>query len=197
MKQQIKTLGLITVLAVSTLNLTACTSEDVALGAGVIIGAVVADGLNSGNDRHAGHYNPPQPPPYRMPPPPHRRPGNFGMTLNMVQIQDLTDAPEMMAPQNPSLTLTMVDSEVAATAKHFQISEEAAAKVWSALTDAKSNNFTKIEAMGLTHEDLILMAQGENPSVSALESVSAELGLELGETHQVFQQMKSDLAAGL
>ncbi len=206
MKQQIKVLGIVSFLALSTMNLTACTSEDVALGAGVIIGAVVADGLDSNNgsydhrndrDRnHGGGYHHPQPLP-PIPPLDPVRPGNrYGMSLNSLQLIDNTDANlDVSVQADAVVALTEVSSEVAATAKHFQISDTAAEKVWSALVAAKQSDFTQIESMGLSHQDLVAMAQGENPSVTSLEDVSASLGLELGETHQVFQQMKSDLAS--
>lgn len=55
-------LALIGIWAAGSLSLTACSDEQVALGAGVVIGAVIADG------HHHRHYHPR--PRYR---PPHRR----------------------------------------------------------------------------------------------------------------------------
>lgn len=58
-------LGLVGLLAVGSLSLTACSDEEVAFGAGVVIGAVVADS----HHHHPRRYYPPRPR-YR---PPHRR----------------------------------------------------------------------------------------------------------------------------
>lgn len=213
MKQQVKVLGLIGLMAFGTLNLTACSDEDVAFGAGVVIGAVVADGLgsnnnNSGNhgrdrdhdrgherDQHSGGGYHPQPLPPRPRPQPGRPGNHYGMSLNSLQLVDSTDASIDEAAQSESvLTLAMVSPEVTATAHHFQISETAAAKVWTALNQAKQGDLQAIEDLGFARQDLIALAQGENPSVTSLQTVSDSLGLEMGETHQVFQQMKSDLS---
>ncbi len=54
-----KRLALVALLAFSSLSLTACSDEEVALGAGVLIGAAISDG---GHHHHPRYYPRPRPP---------------------------------------------------------------------------------------------------------------------------------------
>jgi hypothetical protein len=176
MKSKLLTLGLVGALSLGTLSLTACSDTEVALGAGVIVGAIIADDGDHHHHHHDGGWHRPPPPP----PPRHggwgRGPGwggrhwagNFQLNAN-------------------------VDELTLKTAYHFEIPTDSAQKVIDALQAAKQKDFSKLESLGLSAEDLKSLANDENPSVTALRTLAAALDLDLGQTHNVIQQMKEDL----
>lgn len=169
MKKSIVRVGMLSVLALSSMGLTACTDEQIALGAGVVIGAAVA---SSGDDHsHHGHYH--------RPPPHHGgRRGRWSQEVTAV-------APALL-----------VSNDVLSAANHFQISPAAADQVLTALVAAQNKDFAKLSEIGLQREDILAIGRGENPSASALVSLSEKLGLEMGEAHGVIQQMKVDIENG-
>jgi hypothetical protein len=160
-------LGLSGLLALSTLTLTACTDEQLAFGAGAVVGAVVVG--DHGHHRH------------RPPPPRYRERGRRPHYLQSAQINvDITDE-------------ALASDEVQAAAFHFQIPIEAADYILTALKAAEQKDFSKLDELGIYREDITAMAMGANPSSSSLVSVSQKLNLGLGETHNVFQQIKIDI----
>lgn len=164
--------GMVAALALSSVGLTGCSDEQIALGAGVIIGAVIAD------DSSHHHYPPPRPHrPYRPRRHGHRWAGELQLAV-------------------PVLTAEAT-SDVEKAAAHFAIPEAAAEKVMAALRSAKDQDFTELNKLGFSRDDLMAMAKGENPRASALRVSAEQLGIELEEAHVVIQTMKEDLAQGL
>ena len=178
MKKTIVRVGMLSVLALSSMGLTACTDEQIALGAGLVIGAAVA----GADDHDHGDYH--------RPPPQHgdhrgggwdrggRRGGRWAQEVTAV-------APALL-----------VSNDVLSAANHFQISPVAADQVLAALVAAQNKDFAKLSEIGLQREDILAIGRGENPSASALVSLSEKLGLEMGEAHGVIQQMKADIENG-
>lgn len=167
MKKNLIKISLVSALAASTLSLTACTDEQLALGAGVIIGAAIGSADNN-SDHH--HHRPPPPPPRHC---------DYGCGHS---------------GRRPYAAVeTAVTDDSLSAASHFQISESAAEKLMTALKAVQQKDFTLVQELGFTKDDITAMALGENPSASALIQLSQTLDIELGEAHNLIQQMKADL----
>ena len=174
MKKSIVRVGMLSVLALSSMGLTACTDEQIALGAGLVIGAAVAGAGDDGGRDHGDYHRPP----------PHR--GDRGGLRGGRWAQEVT----AVAPA------LLVSNDVLSAANHFQISPVAADQVLAALVAAQNKDFAKLSEIGLQREDILAIGRGENPSASALVNLSEKLGLEMGEAHGVVQQMKIDIENG-
>lgn len=154
---------------VGGLLLSGCSGEQLSLGAGVIIGAVIADSAHHSPPRHR-HYNPPRRgyhPPRHFPPRRH-------------YLMELSQA---------------TNGEMAA--HHFGVSIEAGDKIMNALELAQKRDFSAMENLGLQLVDVEAISKGENPSVSTLVALSRNLGVDLGDANQVIQVLKTDLANGM
>lgn len=172
MKKSIVRVGMLSALALSSMGLTACTDEQIALGAGLVIGAAVAGAGDDGGHDHGDYHRPP----------PHRG-GHRGGRRGGRWSQEVT----AVAPA------LLVSNDVLSASNHFQISPAAADQVLTALVAAQNKDFAKLSEIGLQREDILAIGRGENPSASAIVSLSENLGLEMGEAHGVIQQMKVDI----
>lgn len=155
---------------VSGLLLSGCSAEQLSLGAGVVIGAVIADSAHHSYPPRHRHYNPPRRgyhPPRHYPP--HRH-----------HLMELSQA---------------ANGEMAA--RHFGVSIEAGDKIMNALELAQKKDFSEMENLGLQLVDVEAISKGENPSASTLVALSRSLGVDLGDANQVIQVLKADLANGM
>lgn len=177
MKKSIVRVGMLSVLALSSMGLTACTDEQIALGAGLVIGAAVAGAGDDGGHDHGDYHRPP----------PHH--GGHGGGWDRGGRRGGRWSQEVTAVA-PAL---LVSNDVLSAANHFQISPVAADQVLAALVAAQNKDFAKLSEIGLQREDILAIGRGENPSASALVGLSEKLGLEMGEAHGVIQQMKVDI----
>lgn len=179
MKSKLLNLFIVGGLASATMTMTACSDTDLALGAGVIIGAIISDD-GCDYDCHHHHHHQPNPPRYD-----ERRDRDHG--------RHRYDAHFVL----PAAAEVAVDQDVVATANHYGLEIDAASKVMSALKSAEQKDFSKLAALGFQREDFVAMAKGENPSVTALRTMSANLNMDIGDGSNLIQLMKADLAAGL
>lgn len=100
-------------------------------------------------------------------------------------------------PGYSMVSASLEKSELQIAAEHLGLSEEQAAVVMSALEDASQKDFSAIQALGLKLEDLQQMANGSNPSVSALKGLADALSIDLAQAHELIQILKSDLEIAL
>lgn len=185
MKKQAVSIGLVGLLATSSLSLTGCTDEQLALGAGVLLGAAVASSVSKDDNHHHRHDRRKHYEPRRDSSRYDRRPGHR------------YDHRDSRRWHGSSLNLsedTVNNDETLAASEHYGVSPDTAARIVTALQAAEGGDFSALQELGLEKTDLIALGIGENPSVSALNTLSEKLGLDLAETHKVIQQMKIDLA---
>jgi hypothetical protein len=168
-KQMLLKLGLLGLFAAGSMSITGCTDGEVAFGAGAIVGAIATDVIQDGGHDH-GHYAPP--------PPHYPGPGHHGHW-------------DWSGDSNQ--TAAMQDLDARAAANHFAVHEYAGAKILDALEAAQNRDFSALEKLGLSRDELIGMARGENPSPTSLQRLSEELKIDLGSAHAIIQQMKVDL----
>ncbi len=169
--------SLVAALTAGSLSLTACTDEDFALGAGLIIGVAVGSAIDNDHHDHdhrgGGRYDGGRG---------HGRgPGRYHYSATVSDDILLSDS--------------AITAKTTAVAEHYQLPAESASVVLEALETAKAGDLSKVSELGVTREEIITMARGENPSANTLLKLSETLGLSLSEAHNLVQQMKADLVA--
>lgn len=182
MKKAVSKIGMATLIAFSTTSITACTEEDFAVGATLVIGAILIGAVaasdstdhGSGGDYHHDHGGR------------DRRDGGrhdgfrrYKLTLDQVSLGNLL----------------IGETEIEATANHFQISKTAATKILLSLEAAKDKDYSQLAEIGIEQQDIAALVRGDNPSVSTLKTLGESLGLTLNESHRVIQQIKNDVRA--
>jgi hypothetical protein len=171
-----KTVLVLTVGAFSS-GLIGCTEEQVNIGTGIAIGAIIGASLADDSSHHH-HYDRPAPRPYR----PGYGPGR-GRGYRTISAVATPISAEQEAAQN------MVEK--------YDLTWEAASVLATPLVSAKKGNIEALSQLGITREDMLLMSEGKNPSATTLTVLSEKLALSLGETHTLIQQMKTDVQAAL
>jgi hypothetical protein len=191
LKKNVTQLLLASTFLVGSLGLTGCSKEDFAFGAGVIVGVIISDDgtpVRPGPGRpapypghHHDHYDRRGP----VRPGPYYSELNFDTSMNTESVADLTSVESTVVSENEK------------AAQHLNLNLEQAAIVMGALRSAQNRDLSKVQDLGFTEADFIQMSKGENPSATALKTISVKLGLDLGSSHELIQTLKSDLALGL
>jgi hypothetical protein len=175
-------LGLVGALALSSLSLTACSEDDVAIGAAILLAVALSDD------------DAPPPPPK---PPRHdhddRDRWDRDHDRHDRDDRDRRDGPGRRPHQFAARFELPIANDVVKVSSHFQVPVDAGAKILNALRAAKTNDLTELQKLGIEQDELKKMANDENPSASTLMQLSQSLDLDLGTTHEVIQQIKSDL----
>lgn len=85
------------------------------------------------------------------------------------------------------LSLTSTFSE------HYNLDEDAAYKLAEVYLQVDAGNFSTLNQLGFSKQDLEAMAHGQNPSASALANVAQYLNISLSEAHNLIQKIKTEV----
>jgi hypothetical protein len=176
MKATVTKILMLVAIAAGSLGLTACSDEDLAFGAGVVIGVIIGD-----DDGHHHHHH--------RPPPRYRRHNLMALDGAISTNTAVAETVEAVEPE------TMTELEIASA--HLALPLEQTEVVMNALAQAKQKDFSAIKELGLSKRDLRQLARGEDPSASTLRELASNLNIELGEAHNLIQTLKADLETGL
>lgn len=179
-----KTIAALSLTAFS-LGVVGCTEEQVNIGTGIAIGAIIGASLADGSS-HRDHRD------YRDD---HRRDdrGRPGRGPGRRGFNDFTRISQVVSSVSVSQEQTAAQNLV----EKYSLSEEAALTLAAPLVSAKNGNIDALTSLGITKEDMLLMSQGKNPSASTLVVLSQKLSLSFGETHSLIQLMKMDVESAL
>jgi len=78
-------------------------------------------------------------------------------------------------------------------ARHYGLEIKSAQKLAPLLVETAHGDLQRLLNLGISHSELMLMAQGQNPSAATLRRLSNYLQMDLAETHELIQNMKHDL----
>lgn len=80
-------------------------------------------------------------------------------------------------------------------AAKYELSLDQSAVLTSELMKVQTGDLSGLSRLGFTVQDLLEMTKGQNPSASTLTKLGSALGLSLGQTHNLIQNIKADVIA--
>ncbi len=86
-------------------------------------------------------------------------------------------------------------SPVQRVAAKYNLSLDQSATLTSELMKVQAGDLSGLARLGFTVQDLVEMTKGQNPSASTLTKLGSALGLSLGQTHDLIQNIKVDVVA--
>lgn len=86
-------------------------------------------------------------------------------------------------------------SPVERVASKYSLTLDQSAKLTSELLKVQAGDLSGLSRLGFTVQDLVEMTKGQNPSASTLTKLGSALGLSLGQTHDLIQNIKVDVVA--
>ena len=125
-------------------------------------GAGVVVGVIIGDDG-GGSYH------HHQPNPPRYHRGRRGYAQDMVVL-------------SPAQTVAM----------KYDLSQEQAEILTAHLLPARQGDLSGLAALGFDKQDLLNLMAGKNPSASTLMTLSEKLGLDMGQAHDLIQNIKAD-----
>ncbi|MFN8847926.1 MAG: hypothetical protein ACK5V3_14995 [Bdellovibrionales bacterium] len=76
----------------------------------------------------------------------------------------------------------------------YDLSLDQAQKLTSELLKVQAGDLSGFKHLGFDKSDLVLMAQGHNPSASTLANLAQALDLDIAQAHELIQNIKVDVA---
>ena len=106
---------------------------------------------------------------HHQPNPPRYRRGRRGYAQNMVVL-------------SPAETVAL----------KYDLSQAQAEVLTAHLLPARQGDLSGLAALGFDKQDLLNLMAGKNPSASTLMTLSQKLGLDMGQAHDLIQNIKAD-----
>lgn len=164
MNTNLNKLFLAVILAASSLILQGCRDTDLALGAGVIVGVIIADGHDDYDHHH--HYGDDG----------HRHPGYV--------------APRRWSAQ---VDLNSEAIQIQKLALKYGISEIAADKILASLESAEEGQLSALSNIGLEKNDLAQLAAGEKLSIETLNQVAEKLEMNISSAELLLEKIQTEV----
>lgn len=106
---------------------------------------------------------------HHQPNPPHYRRGRRGYAENVAIL-------------SPAETVAM----------KYDLTQAQAEILTAHLLPARQGDLSGLAALGFDKQDLLNLMEGKNPSASTLMTLSEKLGLDMGQAHDLIQNIKAD-----